>query len=153
MRAVAYEQGMTLHLVKLCVGVSTIEELQDWVDYRLAEKLRLGEAPESKHTTRMVPKRIGELLDGGSLYWVIKGNVQVRQRLIAIRPFTDKEGIHRCDLVLEPRLVPTQWQPRRAFQGWRYLKPEEAPADLGSDEGAAALPPELRLELAELGLL
>jgi hypothetical protein len=101
----------------------------------------------------MVPKRAKELLDGGSLYWVIKGNIQVRQRLTAIRPFTDKEGIHRCDLVLEPKLVATQWQPRRAFQGWRYLKAEEAPADLSEGTGKNALPPELRLELAELGLL
>lgn len=144
---------MTLHLVKLCVGVSTIEELQDWVDLRLAEKRRRGEPPEHKHTTRMIPRRIDELLDGGSLYWVIKGNVQVRQRLTAIRPFTDGEGIQRCDLVLEPRLVPTYWQPRRAFQGWRYLRADEAPADLASGGGTGALPPELRLELAALGLL
>ena len=144
---------MTLHLVKLCVGVSTIEELQAWVDYRLDERNRRGEAPEHKHTTRMIPKRANELLDGGSLYWVIKGNIQVRQPFTAIRPFTDKDGIQRCDLVLAPKLVATEWQPRRAFQGWRYLKPEEAPPDIASGSGAAALPPELRLELAELGLL
>lgn len=144
---------MTLHLVKLCVGVSTIEELQAWIDFRRDEKRQRGEAPEQKHTTRMMPKRADELLDGGSLYWVIKGNIQVRQRLTDIRPFTDKEGIQRCDLVLAPKLVATEWQPRRAFQGWRYLKPEEAPADLAAGSGTGALPPELRLELAELGLL
>lgn len=144
---------MTLHLVKLCVGVSAIEELQAWVDYRLEQKRAKGEVPEHFHTTRMIPRRAEELLDGGSLYWVIKGNVQVRQRLTAIRPFTDKQGIQRCDLVLEPRLVPTQWQPRRAFQGWRYLKGSEAPPDLRGGEGPNALPAELRGELAELGLL
>lgn len=101
----------------------------------------------------MIPKRTDELLAGGSLYWVIKGNIQVRQHLIDIRPFTDKEGIKRCDLVLEPRLILTQWQPRRAFQGWRYLKPDDAPADLGTGSGIADMPPDLRLELAELGLL
>lgn len=144
---------MTLHLVKLCVGVSAIEELAAWIDRRQAEKRRRGEPLEQKHTTRMTPRRASELLDGGSLYWVIKGSIQVRQRLVDIRPFVDAEGIQRCDLVMAPELVPTQWQPRRAFQGWRYLKPEEAPADLKAGTGAAALPPELRVELAELGLL
>lgn len=105
------------------------------------------------HTTRMVPKRGKELLDGGSLYWVIKGNIQARQHLADIRPFTDKDGIKRCDLVLEPRLILTQWQPKRAFQGWRYLKAEDAPSDLGNGSGVASLPPELRIELANLGLL
>lgn len=144
---------MTLHLIKLCVGVSTIEEQQDWITYRMAERRRLGEPMEQIHTTRMFPKRAAELLDGGSLYWVIKGNVQLRQRLLALRPVTDDEGIRRCQLVLEPKLVPTRWQPRRAFQGWRYLKSADAPPDLGKDDGVADLPPTLRLELAELGLL
>jgi len=144
---------MPLHLLKLCVGAVSVEDLAQWVDDRLATLGRRGEKPEHKHTTRMVPKRVAELLDGGSLYWVIKGNVQVRQRLLDIRPFTDAQGIHRCDLVLDPALVPTFWQPRRAFQGWRYLEPAEAPADLGAGQGAQSLPPELRLELASLGLL
>ena len=81
---------MALNLVKLCVGVSTIEEMVDWV-----ESLRdtAGRPIEQKHTTRMIPRRAGELLEGGSLYWVIKGNVQLRQRLLDIRPFTDGDGI------------------------------------------------------------
>ena len=145
---------MALNLLKLCVGVSAVEELQAWIDYRAQEKRRQGQEPIQSHTTRMVPKRVEELLDGGSLYWVIKGNVQVRQHLLDIRVFTDTQGIRRCDLVLEPRLILTEWQPRRAFQGWRYLKAEDAPGDLGkSGKGVNALPPELRTELAELGLL
>ena len=144
---------MGLNLVKLCVGVSAIEELQAWVDYRLAQREKTGKPREQIHTTRMLPKRRDELLDGGSLYWVIKGNIQLRQHLIDIRPFVDNEGISRCDLVLEPRLIPTQWQPRRAFQGWRYLKGEDAPKDLKDGSAEAAMPPELRLELSELGLL
>lgn len=145
---------MALNLLKLCVGVSAVEELQAWIDYRLDEKRRNGSEPLQSHTTRMIPKRMDELLDGGSLYWVIKGNVQVRQHLADIRPFTDNQGIKRCDLILEPRLILTHWQPRRAFQGWRYLKQEDAPADL-ADGGISIqnLPPELRLELANLGLL
>lgn len=112
----------------------------------------IGELPEQFHTTRMVPKRVDELLDGGSLYWVIKGNVQCRQRLLDVRPFTDVDGINRCHLVLEPKIIPTQWQPRRAFQGWRYLTTAEAPLDEASGK-AASVPPELRNELAALGLL
>ncbi len=144
---------MPLHLLKLCVGAESVEDLEDWVAERLADKRASGIAPEHIHTTRMTPKRIGELLDGGSLYWVIKGRVQCRQRLADIRPFTDNEGISRCDLVLDPEIVRTDWQPRRAFQGWRYLKPREAPRDLSGISGAATLPPQLLGELAELGLL
>ena len=145
---------MTLHLVKLCVGVDTVEDLQGWITFRLQEKRRAGETPEQFHTTRMMPRRGDELLDGGSLYWVIRGNVQVRQQLLAIRPFRDADGIRRCKLVLEPKLILTEWQPRRVFQGWRYLAPKDAPRDIASDEARiAALPPKLRRELAELGLL
>ena len=145
---------MALNLLKLCVGVSAVEELQAWIDYRIDEKRRQGREAVQAHTTRMIPKRMEELLDGGSLYWVIKGNVQVRQHLADIRPFVDPNGIKRCDLVLEPRLILTEWQPRRAFQGWRYLKPEDAPRDIGDDSnGVNALPPELRVELSNLGLL
>ncbi|OJT98310.1 MAG: hypothetical protein BGN83_08010, partial [Rhizobium sp. 63-7] len=102
---------------------------------------------------RMVPKRIEEIVDGGSLYWVIKGQVQARQKIIDIRPFTGNDGITRCNLILGPEVVETALQPRRAFQGWRYLKPEEAPADLAALGGGNDLPPELKRELAELGLL
>jgi len=144
---------MCLHLVKLCVGAASVEELQAWIEFRLTEKRRVGIEAVQAHTTRMIPKRAEELLDEGSLYWVIKGNVQVRQRFLDIRPFTDSQGIRRCDLVLKPELVLTEWQPRRAFQGWRYLKPDDAPADLGDGSDIAAIPPELRIKLAELGLL
>lgn len=143
---------MTLHIVKLCVGCSSLEELASGIDFRLYQLRLAGEKPEQFHTTRMVPKKIDELLDGGSLYWVIKGNIQCRQKLLEIRPFTDTDGIKRCHLVLEPKIVPTLWQPKRAFQGWRYLKPEEAPNDddtVGGDQLSAAL----KQELADLGLL
>jgi hypothetical protein len=145
---------MPLHLVKLCVGCDSIEDLEEWIAFRLSEMRRAGEPAEQRHTTRMIPKRVEELLEGGSLYWVIRGSVQVRQRLLDVRPFRDPEGVQRCHLMLEPQLVPTDWQPRRAFQGWRYLKHEEAPRDLGADRAALReLPPELRRDLAELGLL
>ncbi len=145
---------MPLNILKLCVGCDSIEDLEGWIAHRLKEARRVGRKPEHMHTTRMVPKRVDEILDGGSLYWVIRGNVQVRQKILDIRPFVDSEGIGRCHIVLDPKTVPTEWQPRRAFQGWRYLKPEDAPRDLGNARaGLRELPPELRRDLADLGLL
>ncbi|WP_102958629.1 DUF1489 family protein [Mangrovicella endophytica] len=144
---------MPLHIVKLCVGVDTVDELKSYVEERLASQQAQGLVAEQIHTTRMIPKRVEEILNGGSLYWVIKGQVQVRQPILDLRPFTDGEGIRRCRIVLEPRFALTEWQPRRAFQGWRYLKAEEAPADSDDGGGDAGLPAALKRELAELGLL
>jgi hypothetical protein len=143
---------MTVHLIKLCVGCDSIEDLAEWIEFRLQEARKARRKPEHVHTTRMMPTRKEELLEGGSLYWVIKGVVQVRQRLIGIRPFTDEEGIRRCRLVLEPKTVPTEWQPKRPFQGWRYYDPKDVPVDLKPGRRADELPPALRAELAELGL-
>jgi len=144
---------MALHLLKLCVGAESVEDQRDWTQRRLAMMQAAGQEPEQFHTTRMVPKQIAELLDGGSLYWVIKGNIQARQRFIDIRPFKDEDGISRCHLVLEPVLHETSWAPRRPFQGWRYLDPKDAPPDLASGSETDDLPPELKRELAGLGLL
>jgi hypothetical protein len=145
---------MALNLVKLCVGVESIEHLQESIDRKLVHKRTAGEEAIIFHITRMFPKRADELVDGGSLYWVIKGNVQVRQRIEEVRPVTDHSGVSRCKIVLRPKLVPTEWQPRRAFQGWRYLKDTDVPRDLKDvDNGVLSLPAELRRELADLGLL
>jgi hypothetical protein len=142
---------MTLHLIKLCVGCDSIDDLVEWIEWRLRELRKAPKKPEHGHVTRMVPKRIGELLDGGSLYWVIKGNVQVRQKLLDIKPFVDDDGIGRCRLVLDPKPVATDWQPRRPFQGWRYLEAADAPGDLKAGR-KNDLPAALAAELAGLGL-
>lgn len=142
---------MALHLVKLCVGVDSVEDLARWAEARRRKAEAAGLAFAPSHVTRMQPRRVEELLDGGSLYWVVKGAVQVRQRLTGIEPFVDAEGIGRCRLVLDHALVATEMRMMRPFQGWRYLKPEDAPADLG--EAGDGLPAELRRELAGLGLL
>ena len=145
---------MTLHLLKLCVGAESIADLEGWIGARLALERARGLAGEQKHTTRMVPKRVHELLEGGSLYWVIKGQIAARQTLLDIRPFTDGAGIGRCDLVLEPVVVPLLARPCRPFQGWRYLKASEAPGDLAAaGAGAADMPEDLRRELRALGLM
>lgn len=143
---------MTLNLIKLCVGCDSVEDLAEWIDDRKRAARKIGREAEHAHVTRMVPKRMAELLDGGSLYWVIKGSVQVRQRLRDIQVFNDAEGIQRCRLLLEPNLVRTEWQPKRPFQGWRYYEPKDAPPDLGAG-GEIELPPALKAELAALGLI
>ncbi len=149
-----YKAFMPLHLVKLCVGAESVGDLEGWIAQRLAEQRRAGQAPEQRHTTRMVPQRKAELLDGGSMFWVIKGQITVRQTLLDIRPFTDADGISRCHLVLEPSLVEVEPRPRKAFQGWRYLSADDAPPDLGRGlPGIMALPEPLRRELRELGLI
>lgn len=145
---------MTLHLIKLCVGADSVEDLQSWIDERMATKKKRGERIEHKHITRMVPKRVDALLDGGSLYWVIKGQIAARQVLTAIRPFIDGDGIGRCELVLEPVARPVLPRPCRPFQGWRYFDAKDAPPDLTARLGDVAhMPENMRRELSELGLL
>jgi len=145
---------MPLHLIKLCVGCDSVGDLQDWIKQKLMEKRRLGQKPEHIHTTRMVPKRAEALIDGGSLYWVIRGQITCRERILAVRPFTDKEGIQRCRLVLDGKVVLVEPRPRAAFQGWRYLEAKDAPRDLArAAPGAARMPEQMRRELQELGLL
>ena len=145
---------MALHLIKLCVGCDSVRELEGWIKQKLKDKRRRREKAEHIHRTRMVPKRADELTDGGSLYWVIRGEVMCRQRIRAVRPFRDKDGVGRCGLVLEPKVVLVSPRPYRAFQGWRYLPPADAPPDLDrAAPGAAAMPEKLRRELRELGLM
>lgn len=145
---------MAINLIKLCVGCESVEDLESWIASRLDDKRNAGQPVEQYHTTRMVPTRKDEILDGGSLYWVIKASVQCRQRIVDIRPFVDAEGIGRCHLVLDPQVVRTAWQPRRAFQGWRYLKNEDAPVDLSRGRASEAeMPAKLKRELADLGLM
>jgi hypothetical protein len=145
---------MPLHLIKLCVGCDSVGDLEDWIRQKLKDKRKRGEKPEHIHRTRMVPKRAAELVDGGSLYWVIRGELMCRQRIRAVRPFRDKDGIGRCGLVLEAKVVLVEPRPYRAFQGWRYLVASDAPRDLDkAAPGAAAMPETLRRELRELGLM
>jgi hypothetical protein len=145
---------MTLHLIKLAVGCESVKELQERVRERMRQAKEQGLARRHTHTTRMTPKRDEELLDGGSLYWVIRGQIAARERLIAIEPFRDKAGIGRCRIVMEPKVIAVTPRPMRPFQGWRYLNPKDAPADLDkAGKGLAAMPEPLRRELRELGLI
>jgi hypothetical protein len=141
-----------LHLIKLCVGCDSLQDLAGWQKQRLKEKKAKGQKPELVHVTRQMPKRAEELLDGGSLYWVIKGQIAARQKLLELRE-VKKEGIPHCGLVYHRELVPVRPRPRSAFQGWRYLEAADAPPDLTVSQGDRNLPEKLRRELAALGLL
>ena len=145
---------MPLHLVKLSVGATSFRDLKDWIDERAKANRAKGKQVRHVHVTRMTPKRDTELLDGGSIYWVIKGEIAARQKLVAIEPFRDKDGIGRCRLVMETKLVPVSPRPMRAFQGWRYFDAKSAPPDLrGSPQDLADMPEPMRKDLRELGLL
>jgi hypothetical protein len=145
---------MPLHLIKLCVGCDSVSDLEDWIRQKLKEKRRRGQKAEHIHTTRMVPKRAAELKNGGSLYWVIRGQIACRERILDVRPFVDKDGIGRCRIVLDGKLILVEPRLRSAFQGWRYFEAKEAPRDLSrAAPGAAIMPENMRRELQQLGLL
>jgi hypothetical protein len=143
---------MTLHLIKLCVGVESLEDHAQWQKRRLADLKKKGKKLELMHVTRQTPKRAEDLLDGGSLYWVIKGQIAARQKLIELRSLT-REGVPHCGLVYEPKLIATLRRAHRPFQGWRYFDPKDAPQDVRDLKGGKGLPQALKMELAELGLL
>jgi hypothetical protein len=144
---------MTLNMIKLCVGCDSVSDLEDWVAQKLKEKKRRKQQPEHIHTTRMMPKRAEELI-GSSLFWVIRGQVSCREKIVDIRPTTGKDGIRRCQIVMDGKIVPVEPKPYRAFQGWRYYDVKDAPRDLTkASKGLAKMPEPLRRELRELGLL
>ena len=135
---------MALNLIKLCVGADTPEDLRDW---RAARKAA-GHRPIVH--TRQTPKRAAEIVAGGSLYWVFKGVILIRQSVLAIE--TVGEGVaRRCEILLDEPMIPTAPQPRRAFQGWRYLDPKDAPADLATLTAGADMPADLARRLREIG--
>ena len=138
-----------LHLVKLCVGVESPDQLRAWQAQRLRETGR----SHAFHVTRMWPKRTDELLAGGSLYWVMKGQIRARQRILNLEAREGEDGIRRCAIILEQNMVNTSLTPRRAFQGWRYLTQDQAPPDLPDHSAEdASLPDDLAHELARLGV-
>jgi hypothetical protein len=140
---------MTVHIQKLCVGVDSVEALADWQAWQMQDAKRRKRALRPVCGTKAWPKRADDVLAGGSLYWVIKGLILVRQRIVEIAEVTDEHG-RRCGLYLDPVLVRTAPRPRRAFQGWRYLEPADAPPDLVLD-ATSDLPEALQRELIALG--
>ena len=140
-----------IHMVKLCVGVSSIEELESYRD----ERAHWWDADYGEdvhvHRTRMMPKRAAEMEGKSSIYWVIAGVIGVRQPILRLAQYTDAEGKNYCDIIMARDMVRTVPYPKRPFQGWRYLVPADAPPDLAANgnEGAE----EIARDLARLGLL
>lgn len=143
---------MTTHLIKLAVGIEDVDHLRQLQAVRAHDNEQAGLGPYPRHYTRQRPKREAELLDGGSIYWVIKGHVRARQRIRALESYTDDEGKSRCAMILDPELFATRPMAHRAFQGWRYFDPAKAPPDARPGTGAD-LPDALAEELDALGLL
>ncbi len=138
-----------LNILKLCVGAESVEDLLEWQRSHPSH-FATG---ERQHVTRMWPKRQAEVLDGGSLYWVIKGAILCRQTLLRLDKVEGADGILRCGLVMDPQIIRTEAAPRRPFQGWRYLEPKDSPPDLRrSAYDEPVLPPALAMALAELGV-
>ncbi|MGI3169124.1 DUF1489 family protein [Pseudooceanicola sp. C21-150M6] len=142
--------GSFTNILKLSVGTESMADLAAWQSQPIAQTT--DGLP--RHVTRMWPKREGEIISGGSIYWVIKGMIQCRQRVIRLDEVDRGDGIRRCAIVLDPELHATAASPRRPFQGWRYLKPEDSPPDLPKHrQNEDALPEDLSKALAEIGVL
>src|SRR3954453_23285976 len=137
---------MPLHLIKLAVGCESVKELKGWVAERMQLAKKKGLTLRHIHITRMTPKRVDELLAGGSLYWVVRGEIAAREKIIAVEPFRDREGIGRCRLVMQPKLIAVSPRPIRPFQGWRFFTQEISPQDVGkaSASNLAAMPEVIR---------
>lgn len=144
---------MTLNLIKLSVGSESVDDLRRWQSLRAKDGARFGAPGDLVHTTFQTPRRQAELLEGGSLYWVIKGLIQARQRLTGFKDGVKEDGSRCCLIVLDPELVSVRPTPRRAFQGWRYLTGEAAPPDCSASGSDSRLPPQMLKDLTELGLL
>ncbi len=142
---------MVAHLIKLAVGADGVDDLKAWQDHTVAERRRAGLSAQPVCTTRHAPKRRDDVLTGGSLYWVIRGVIAVRQRIIGVDEAVGRDGVRRCSLILDRALVATEPRPRRAFQGWRYLDPADAPPDAGAGGGGHDLPESVRRALCEAG--
>lgn len=138
-----------INLVKLCVGTDAVEDLEIW------QQQRAPHLPDGlpRHVTRMWPKQADRLLSGGSLYWVFRGLILARQRILRLDEVRGEDGILRCGIVFDPEIIRTEPVHRRPFQGWRYLKPEDSPSDLAAGRRRDdALPPSLLAALSEIGV-
>ncbi len=139
---------MAVHMIKLCVGIDSVEHL--------IQVRKMNRAKHAKdynfHITRFRPKRAQEILEGGSIYWVIKGFVTVRQRIIGFEDVDTDHG-KKCMIKMDTELHLTQSQPRRPFQGWRYFEESVAPKDFPKGQNITDIPPEMKNDLRNLGLI
>ncbi|MEJ6399103.1 DUF1489 family protein [Yoonia sp. 208BN28-4] len=139
----------TVNMLKLSVGTEDVAGLEAW---QAQKRVRTPDG-FPRHITRMWPKREAEIVNGGSIFWVIKGVILARQKIVRLDEYIGADGIRRCAIVSDPKLVRVAATPKRAFQGWRYLPVEDAPADLPDGrQDEEALPPELSKALADIGI-
>ena len=150
---------MTVHLIKLCVGVSDVAHLVEEHERLAKRALKRNKPVEDSHWTRMFPKRADDVTGGGSLFWVIKGVIRVRHRILRLDEVADADGQKYCAIVYDPKVILVEPRLRRAFQGWRYLEADDAPPDLPNQRQAmnnalaeTDMPPKMLAELRELGL-
>ena len=138
-----------VNLVKLCVGASSVEQLETWQ----GERMRSGACRVPEHVTRSRPRRADEILDGGSLYWVFRGQILARQRITGLERRVSADGIARCAIILDPEIVRTFPLPRQPFQGWRYLEAKDSPGDLPVNRASEDIPTWLRDILLRIGVI
>ncbi len=146
---------MAMHLLKMCVGVDSVERLRQRQAQRLDRLRTSGQAPELRHLTRNMPRRADEIVGEGSLYWIIKGHIRARQRIVKLERLDDASSLKRCAIVLDTKIVETEPRRARPMQGWRYLEAADAPSDLPHSgvKEAPDMPPQMMADLRELGLL
>ena len=144
---------MTVHLIKIAAGVQHLDQLQTrLLSYGYDDP---DHGPVTPVPTRNTPKRADELLDGGSIYWIIKGKIAARTPFIDIYGEETPEGKKVCRLCVSSTVIPTIPVPKRGFQGWRYFPAADAPDDMpvGSGGEINEISPEMAAELKELGLI
>lgn len=139
-----------MNMIKLSVGTESVESLIDWQMNRSRQRKADG---TYYHITRMWPKRADDILAGGSMYWVIQGVLQARQKIVGFDEIIGEDGIRRCAICLDPGIIRTEPVRRRPFQGWRYFDPADVPADLSAERmDALSVPPKMMAALAEIGV-
>ena len=144
---------MTIHLLRVAVRVHSIADLRRKQDERLQERLKQGET-RLYTFTRNLPKRVDDLIDGGCIYWIIKKYIRVRQRILGVERHVNGEGRAYCAIQIDPEPMQVVARRQKAFQGWRYLKPEDIPLDLDiSETQVTDMPEEMANDLRELGLI
>ena len=146
---------MTVHILRRAFRVDNLDDLKRSQKESMDAERAAGRKRRLYRRMRTTPTRTDEILGGGSIYWVIKGYIRARQRILGIETRMDEEGRKRCFLHLDPKLVPTVLQPCKPRRGWRYLPPGDAPEDreMGEELSTDELPSEMEAELRELGLL
>lgn len=144
---------MVVHLLQMCAEIEDVEHLKREQSAKIQQSLSQGLGNKLSHLTRHMPRREAEVLGGGSIYWIIRGSIRARQRIIGLEAVIGRGGTPRCNLVLDPELIRTEPQSRRPHQGWQYLKPEHAPKDADPRSQDQELPEETVIDVTEIGLI